>query len=70
MADGAYDRIAMHDVIIAKNPDALLIVPPCKGAVPGLTAETSPSQRVQHALYINAHGRSNWQKASGYNRRA
>ena len=31
MADGAYDRIAAHDVIIVKNLDALLIVPPCKG---------------------------------------
>ena len=70
MADGAYDRIAVHDVIIAKNPDALFIVPPCKGAVLGPMAETSPGQRDQHVLDINAHWRSNWQKASGYNRRA
>ena len=65
MADGAYDRIAVHDVIIAKNPDALFIVPPCKGAVLGPMAETSPGQRDQHVLDIIAHGRSNWPKESG-----
>ena len=70
MGDGAYDRIAVHDTIIARNPHALFIVPPCKGAVPGPNAATSPTQRDQHVLDINAHGRSNWQKASGYNRRA
>ena len=70
MVDGPYDRIAMHDVIIVRNFDALFIVPPCKEAVPGPTAETSPSQRDQHVLDINAHGRSNWQKATGYNRYA
>ena len=70
MADGAYDRSTVHDAITARNPLALFIVPSCKGAVPELTAATSPTQRDQHVLAINAHGRSNWQKASGYNRRS
>ncbi len=70
MADGAYDRIAVHDALIARNPHALFIVPPCKGVVPSPNAATSPTQRDQHVLDINAHGRSNWQKASGYNRRS
>ena len=69
MADGAYDRIAVHDAVIARNQHALFIVPPCKGAVPGPNSATSPTQRDQHVIAIDAHGRSNWQKASGYNRR-
>jgi len=38
MADGAYDRAATYDAILARNPSARFIVPPCKGSVPGPTA--------------------------------
>jgi hypothetical protein len=31
MADGAYDRAATCDAILARNPSARFIVPPCKG---------------------------------------
>jgi Transposase DDE domain len=44
--------------------------PPCKGAVPGPTAATSPTQRDRHVLWVEEHGRMNWQKASGYNMRS
>jgi hypothetical protein len=30
MADGAYDRAATYDAILARNPSARFIVPPCK----------------------------------------
>ena len=60
----------MHDAILRRNPHARFIVPPCKGAVPGPSAGTSPTQRDEHILAIEAHGRSNWQKATGYNRRS
>ncbi len=70
MADGAYDNTAAHDVIIARNPHALFIVPPCKGAVAGSTAATSPSQKDQHVLDINAHGALKSAEGGGYNRRA
>ena len=70
IADGAYDRSAVHDAIIGRNPRARVIVPPCKGAVPGSTATTSPTQRDEHVLTIEAHGRRNWQKATGYNMRS
>jgi len=70
MADGAYDRTAVLDAILAKNPTARFIVPPCKGAVPGPTAATTPTQRDDHVFAINARGRMNWQKASGYNKRS
>jgi hypothetical protein len=31
---------------------------------------TSPTQRDQHVLAVDAHGRMNWQKTTGYNRRS
>jgi hypothetical protein len=33
-------------------------------------AATSSTQRHQHVLAVDAHGRMNWQKTSGYNRRS
>jgi hypothetical protein len=70
MADGAYDRSGVLDAVLARNPSASFIVPPCKGAVPGPTAATSPTQRDRHVLWVDEHGRMNWQKASGYNKRS
>ena len=35
IADRAYDRSAVHDVVMARNPHARFIVPPCKGACQG-----------------------------------
>jgi hypothetical protein len=70
MADGAYDRAATYDAILARNPSARFIVPPCKGSVPGPTATISPTQRDLHILAVDEHGRMNWQKASGYNTRS
>jgi hypothetical protein len=70
MADGAYDRAATYDAILARNPSARFIVPPCKGSVPGPTATISPTQRDLHVLAVDEHGRVNWQKASGYNTRS
>jgi hypothetical protein len=63
MADGAYDRTATYDAILARNPFVRFIVPPCKGAVPGPTATISPTQRDLHILAVDEHGRMNWQKA-------
>jgi Transposase DDE domain len=70
MADGAYDRSGVLDAVLARNPSASFIVPPCKGAVPGPTAATSPTKRDRHVLWVEEHGRMNWQKASGYNMRS
>ena len=70
MGDGAYDRSFVLEGVLAKNPNAKFIVPPCKGAVTGPTAATSPTQRDQHVLAVDAHGRMNWQKTTGYNRRS
>ena len=70
MGDGAYDGAATYDAVLARNPSARFIVPPCKGAVPSPTATTSPTQRDLHIFAIDEHGRMNWQKASGYNKRS
>jgi len=70
MADGAYDRAAAYDAILARNPSARFIVPPPKGAALGPTAAASPTQRDLHVLAVAEHGRMNWQKASGYNKRS
>jgi hypothetical protein len=70
MGDGAYDRACVLEGVLARNPNAKFIVPPCKGAVTGPTAATSPTQRDQHVLAVDAHERMNWQKTSGYNRRS
>jgi hypothetical protein len=41
-----------------------------QGAITGPTAATAPTQRDLHVLAIDARGRTNWQKASGYNKRS
>ena len=38
--------------------------------MPSETAATAPTQRDRHLRFITEHGRSAWQKASGYNTRA
>jgi hypothetical protein len=70
MGDGAYDRSHVFDAVFARNPAVRFIVPPCKGAVLESTATTGPTQRDSHIRSINEHGRMNWQKTSGYNRRS
>ncbi len=70
IADGAYDRAATYDAILARNPSARFTVPPCKGAAPGPTATISPTQQDLHVLAVAEHGRMNWQKTSGYNKRS
>ena len=45
-------------------------VPPRKDAVPSATADTAPTQRDRHLQDIATKGRSGWQAARKYNRRA
>src|SRR4051794_21099824 len=68
--DGAYDREDVYDAVAERHPEAAVVVPPRKGAVPSGTAETAPTRRDRHLRLIAEHGRLGWQKASGYNRRA
>ena len=66
LGDGAYDREVATSAILQRHPDASIIVPPLKTAVLSEHAQTDPTQRDRHLLEIGKHGRSGWQKHSGY----
>ena len=68
--DGAYDRADVYGAVAERHPEAAVVVPPRRDAVPSGTAETAPTQRDGHLRCIAERGRRGWQKASGYNRRA
>ena len=68
--DGAYDQEGVYGGVVARHPEAAVVVPPRSSAVPSETAETAPTQRDRHLQSITEHGRMGWQKASGYNIRA
>ena len=70
MSDGAYDRADVLDAVLGKNPAVGFIVSPCKGAVPGSTATIAPTQRDLSIRSLNEHGRMNWRKTSGSDRRS
>src|SRR3954451_18519137 len=69
-ADGAYDRDRVYAGVAARHPEAAVVVPPRATAVPSGTAEGEPTRRDRHLRHIAEHGRTAWQKASGYTRRA
>ena len=68
--DGAYDQESVYDEVAERHPDAAVVVPPRATAVCSDTAETAPTRRDQHLLFIAEKGRMGWRKAAGYNRRA
>ena len=69
-ADGAYDQDGVYGEVVARHPEASVIVPPRSNAVPSDTAETAPTMRDRHLKIIAERGRMAWQKAAGYNWRA
>jgi hypothetical protein len=68
--DGAYDRADVYGAVAERHPEAAVIVPPRRDAVPSAAAATAPTRRDRHLQLIAERGRLGWQKASGYNRRA
>src|SRR5689334_12148858 len=68
--DGAYDRADVYGAVAERHPEAAVIVPPRRDAVPSGTAATAPTRRDRHLRLTAERGRLGWQKASGYNRRA
>jgi hypothetical protein len=68
--DGAYDRKGVHGAVAARHPEAAVVVPPRRDAVPSEAAATAPTRRDRHLQLIAERGRTGWQKASGYDRRA
>lgn len=70
LADGAYDGEPIYCSITDRHPDAAVIIPPCCTAVPGQTAETTPTQRDRHIQRIAEKGRIGLQTATGYGKHA
>src|ERR671928_1849391 len=68
--DGAYDRADVYGAVAERHPEAAVVAPPRRDAVPSGTAGTAPTRRDRHLQSIAEQGRMGWQKASGYNRRA
>jgi transposase len=66
-ADGAYDGEAVYDAVSERHPEATVIIPP---RVTAVTGGTTATQRDRHIAMIAQHGRSGWQRRSGYNRRS
>jgi hypothetical protein len=66
-ADGAYDGEAVYDAVAKRHPEAAMIIPPRATAVQN---ESTTTQRDRHIAEIKKHGRMNWQRRSGYNRRS
>jgi transposase len=66
-ADGAYDGEAVYDAVAERHPSATVIIPPRATSVAG---ETTATQRDGHLAMIEDHGRMDWQRRSGYNRRS
>ncbi len=68
--DGAYDQDGVYITVVARHPEAAVVVPPRSSAVPSNTAGTASSQRDRHLHDIAEHGRKTWQVTSGYRWRA
>ena len=66
-ADGAYDGAAVYAAVAERHPEASVIIPPRTTAI---ASETTTTQRDGHLTVIAKHGRMNWQRGSGYNRRS
>jgi transposase len=66
LADGAYDGNPVSQAVLDKQANANIIIPPHKTAVISAWGNT---QRDQHIRTIEAHGRINWQKKTGYHAR-
>jgi hypothetical protein len=67
--DGAYDQESVCADVAERHPEAAVIVPPRSTAVSSDTAETAPTQHDRHLQCIAAHGRTAWQRTSGYTKR-
>lgn len=59
----------MYGVVIARKPNAKVIVPSDRDAMPSQMAATQPTQQNQHVMAIKAYGRAIWQRSSSYDRR-
>jgi len=66
IADGAYDGDPVTQAVLEKQPEVQVVIPPHKTAILSARGDT---QRDRHIQMIEAHGRMNWQKRTGYSKR-
>jgi transposase len=69
-ADGAYDGAPTYQSVAERGAHIRTVIPPHATAVLSDDAGFNPSQRDGHIDMIEAKGRLEWQKASGYGRRS
>ena len=68
--DGGYDQDRVYAGVAEHYPEAAVVVTPRATTVPSKTAATAPTQRDRHLQHIAQHGRTAWQRSSGYTTRA
>ena len=68
-AGGAYDGEAVYDAVAKRHPEAAMIIPPRATAVPNESGDDA-ARSGAYCREIEKHGRINWQRRSGYNRRS
>jgi len=69
-ADGAYDGAPTYQTIVEHGAHIGTVIPPSATAVLNDEAGHAPSQRDGHIDMIEAKGRLEWRKATGYGRRS
>ena len=67
LGDGAFDGEPVSNAVLAKQPDAKVVVPPHKTAV---YSEAGDTQRDGHIRAIEERGRIAWQKENDYGLRS
>ncbi len=67
IGDGAYDGEPVAQAVLAHQPEAQIVIPPHKMAVPSTSGHT---QRDHHIKDIAEKGRITWQRETGYNLRS
>jgi len=68
--DGAYDGAETYQTVAQRGAHIRVVIPPRVTAVLSDEAGHAPSPRDGHVALIEAKGRLEWQKATGYGRRS
>jgi len=69
-ADGAYDGAPTYQTVAQHGAQIRIVIPPHVTAVLSDEVGHGPSQRDGHIALIEAKGRLEWQRATGYGRRS
>lgn len=72
VADGAYDKRRVYEVLNAHSPEVEILIPPRKNARIWQHGNSQEERlkRDENLRYIRKHGRQQWKKDSGYHIRS